>query len=524
MARAAEGKSTEAVVAECKEAMSIGTLQFAGKCIVFDAIRAASSDGLDVREKKVLTSIAQGFGIDEGLIAQFVALVEKEQALKAERIALVVPGHPCLLEKYRTQSKKLLLITDSPMGTHSASKKVTTAFIEAFKQSHQGYTVDHLDLATSPAPEFNAARVQNKFTLFAGPDAKVDDTWEPTKALIDQFLAADAYVFASAMWNFGVTYQLKKYIDNIVQPHLTFNPVTMTGMVTGKPALIVAASGAGVAAMDNQTTYLQAILGFIGFTDVRLIQVTGTADQAQLADLLETKSKEAASMASNFTFNTDAKLTPYTAPPFVREETKIAGNKKVLVITSSPMGDNSASGNATKKAIAALGESGLTFEYLDLYTNPAPEFTAARVMAKFALYKGPLEGDAKEEFKNSLALIDQFKSADAFIFAVPMWNLTIPYNLKKYFDNIVQPSLTFDPATYGGFVTGKPAVVVAASGSGLLGNTALDFVTPYMQCILGFMGIKDVQTVFINGTATGDARALIEAASIQVSGILNALI
>jgi uncharacterized membrane protein YebE (DUF533 family) len=102
MAQAAEGKSTEAVVAECKEAMSIGTLQFAGKCIVFDAIRAASSDGLDAREKKVLTSIAQAFGIDEGLITQFVALVEKEQALKAERIALVVPGHPCLLEKYRT--------------------------------------------------------------------------------------------------------------------------------------------------------------------------------------------------------------------------------------------------------------------------------------------------------------------------------------------------------------------------------------------------------------------------------------
>jgi FMN-dependent NADH-azoreductase len=289
---------------------------------------------------------------------------------------------------------------------------------------------------------------------------------------------------------------------------------------------VIAASGSDLPEMSyGQTNYLQTILGFIGFTDVRLIRVAGTANQEQLAGLLETKSKEAAAAASAFSFDADAKLTSGTAPTFTRAETKISGSKKVLVVTSSPMGDYSASSNATRKAIAALSESDqqLTFEYLDLHAQPAPEFTAARVMAKFALYKGPLEGKEKEEFKSSQALIDQFTSADAYIFAVPMWNLGIPYNLKKYIDNIVQPGLTFDPATFAGLVTG-PAIVIAASGSGLLG-TPMDHVTSYMQTILGFVGIKDVQTVFINGTADqAQAPALIEGAATQAATIFKGLL
>jgi FMN-dependent NADH-azoreductase len=429
------------------------------------------------------------------------------------------------IDEAKPIKKTLLVITDSPMGDYSASKKVTAAFVEAFKVSNPNFIVETLDLATTPAPDL---RVQGKFALYGDGkmESVVADEWKATKALVDQFCAADAYVFASSMWNFGITYQLKRYIDNIVQPQLTFNPINNAGLVTGRPALVIAASGSDLPEMSyGQTNYLQTILGFIGFTDVRLIRVAGTANQEQLAGLLETKSKEAAAAASAFSFDADAKLTSGTAPTFTRAETKISGSKKVLVVTSSPMGDYSASSNATRKAIAALSESDqqLTFEYLDLHAQPAPEFTAARVMAKFALYQGPLEGQENEEFKSSQALIDQFTSADAYIFAVPMWNLGIPYNLKKYIDNIVQPGLTFDPATFAGLVTG-PAIVIAASGSGLLG-TPMDHVTSYMQTILGFVGIKDVQTVFINGTADqAQAPALIEGAATQAATIFKGLL
>lgn len=87
------------------------------------------------------------------------------------------------------------------------------------------------------------------------------------------------------MWNFGVPYKLKHYIDVLVQPVLTFSFTPAegyTGLVTGKPVVAVYArggaygAGTGTEGYDKQSDYLRHVLGFIGFTDVKQIFVEPT--------------------------------------------------------------------------------------------------------------------------------------------------------------------------------------------------------------------------------------------------------
>jgi FMN-dependent NADH-azoreductase len=102
------------------------------------------------------------------------------------------------------------------------------------------------------------------------------------------------------MWNFGIPYKLKQFIDVLVQPGLafSFSPETgYKGLITGKPAVAVYARGgaygpgSGMEAYDAQSTYLKQILGFIGITDIKEIFVEPT--------LASPTSKDEAITASN---------------------------------------------------------------------------------------------------------------------------------------------------------------------------------------------------------------------------------
>jgi len=103
--------------------------------------------------------------------------------------------------------------------------------------------------------------------------------------VIEQFTSADKYVLAVPMWNFGIPYRLKQYIDLLVQPGYTFSYSEDTGyqgLVVGKPMLAVYARGGeypvggGTEAFDLQTKYIELIFGFIGFKDIRSVVVEPT--------------------------------------------------------------------------------------------------------------------------------------------------------------------------------------------------------------------------------------------------------
>ena len=108
------------------------------------------------------------------------------------------------------------------------------------------------------------------------------------------------------MWNFGIPYKLKQFIDVLVQPGLafSFSPETgYKGLITGKPAVVIYARGGaygpgtGMEAYDAQSTYIKQVLGFIGFTSIKEIFVEPTLAKSEAVEIGK---KQAAELASSF--------------------------------------------------------------------------------------------------------------------------------------------------------------------------------------------------------------------------------
>jgi FMN-dependent NADH-azoreductase len=112
------------------------------------------------------------------------------------------------------------------------------------------------------------------------------------------------------MWNFGIPYKLKHYIDVIVQPGYTFSfspEEGYKGLMTGKPvAAIYARGGAygpgtGAESYDLQKPYLEHILGFMGFSDFQTILIEPTLSSPEAKDKsMEAAREQVKTMASNF--------------------------------------------------------------------------------------------------------------------------------------------------------------------------------------------------------------------------------
>lgn len=93
-------------------------------------------------------------------------------------------------------------------------------------------------------------------------------------------------------------------------------------------------------------------------------------------------------------------------------------------------------------------------------------------------------------------LIDEIRDADALVIAAPMYNFGVPASLKSYIDMICRAGVTFKYTDKGpvGLMRGKKAFLVVASGGTVLGSE-VDFVTGYLQHVLAFIGIDDVEVV-----------------------------
>ncbi|HIJ56888.1 MAG TPA: FMN-dependent NADH-azoreductase [Deltaproteobacteria bacterium] len=207
---------------------------------------------------------------------------------------------------------KLLYIQGSPRGDRSSSIAVADAFVNTYKERHPDDDINVINLFQMNLPSFDGPALQAKYTILHGrqhSDAELT-AWRAIEAVIGEFTSADKYVFAVPMWNFNIPYRLKQYIDVIVQPSYTFSfspDEGYSGLVTNKPVFIAYArggeypAGSDFESFDLQTKYLELILGFIGFTDVRKVVVEPTLGESDSTDeRLETAIKRAQTMAESF--------------------------------------------------------------------------------------------------------------------------------------------------------------------------------------------------------------------------------
>jgi len=178
---------------------------------------------------------------------------------------------------------KLFYIQASPRGERSKSIQVADAFIKAYRQSHPSDTVETLNVFEADLPVFDGAAAAAKFKIPHNEPTTPQErqVWSQVEAVIARFKAADKYVLAVPMWNFGIPYRLKQYIDIIVQPGYTFTvgEKGYEGLVTGKPLMGVYARGGTYAkgtpseGYDLQSRYIEQIFGFMGFTSIGSIEV-----------------------------------------------------------------------------------------------------------------------------------------------------------------------------------------------------------------------------------------------------------
>src|SRR6476661_3812512 len=182
---------------------------------------------------------------------------------------------------------KLLYIEASPRKSRSKSIEVANLFLSTLQKANSAVEVDKLDLWSTELPSFDGATVEAKYAVLQGQPHTPEQAkaWKRVTEVIERFKSADSYLFSLPMWNFGVPYVLKHYIDVIVQPGLTFSfspSEGYKGLVTGKKAVAVYARGGdygpgtGAEGYDLQSKALGGILGFIGLTDVTSIFVEPT--------------------------------------------------------------------------------------------------------------------------------------------------------------------------------------------------------------------------------------------------------
>jgi FMN-dependent NADH-azoreductase len=179
----------------------------------------------------------------------------------------------------------------------------------------------------------------------------------------------------------------------------------------------------------------------------------------------------------------------------------------LLKFDSSPMGNHSISRKLTAK-------------FAETWLRSHPEgkiierdLTTLNLPVVDAFWAGAVhtpESDRTPAQTKALAtsdsLIKDLEQADEYVFGVPMHNFSIPSTLKLWIDQIVRAGKTFSYAATGpkGLLTGKKATLLLASGGEYGKGSAMasfDFVTPYLQTVLGFIGITDVTIIAASGTA-----------------------
>ena len=133
-------------------------------------------------------------------------------------------------------------------------------------------------------PVLAGQNIDSKYDLMRGApiDASRAAPWRSIETLIDQFLRADVCLISAPMWNFGIPYALKYYLDAIVQPGYLFaydDSGVPVGKCAGKKLICVTSRGSDYSpggpmhAYDLQEPYLRTIFGFIGITDLEFVNV-----------------------------------------------------------------------------------------------------------------------------------------------------------------------------------------------------------------------------------------------------------
>ena len=167
---------------------------------------------------------------------------------------------------------------------------------------------------------------------------------------------------------------------------------------------------------------------------------------------------------------------------------------KVLHIDSSILGEGSASRALTREIVGRLRTEHPDAEvtYLDLAAEALPHLSG----------KSLARSDETEAARNAAAL-EEFLAADVLVIGAPIYNFSIPSQLKAWIDRITVAGKTFRYTASGpeGLAGGKQVIVAMARGGVSGAQPQGEFGESYLKFLFAFLGIKDVRFVRAEGLA-----------------------
>lgn len=178
----------------------------------------------------------------------------------------------------------LLHLDSSILGQGSVSRTLSAEVVTAQRAAHPGLEVVYRDLATDPIGHLSGLHL----TALQGAtptEGAVERDVETGRTALEEFLAADILVIGAPMYNFTIPSQLKAWIDRIAVAGKTFRYTDKgpEGLAGGKKVIVVSTRGGfygpgtPAAILEHQESYLRALFGFLGITDVSFVRAEGVA-------------------------------------------------------------------------------------------------------------------------------------------------------------------------------------------------------------------------------------------------------
>jgi FMN-dependent NADH-azoreductase len=181
---------------------------------------------------------------------------------------------------------------------------------------------------------------------------------------------------------------------------------------------------------------------------------------------------------------------------------------KLLHLDSSILGGNSASRQLSAAIVGQLVKArpGLDEVYRDLAAEPLSHLSGEQLAARQGAV--PESPAMQKDLAASQAVLDEFLGADIVVLGAPMYNFTIPSQLKAWIDRILVAGKTFRYGAAGvEGLAGNKRVIIAISRGGLYGASmpaaGLEHVETYLRGVFGFIGVTNLEIVVAEGLQIG---------------------
>ena len=180
---------------------------------------------------------------------------------------------------------------------------------------------------------------------------------------------------------------------------------------------------------------------------------------------------------------------------------------KLLHIDSSVLGPHSVSRQVSAAIVDRLQQTtpGLDATYRDLTQTPLAHLSGSHLAAAQG---APVPAELAPDLAASAAALDEFLTADIVVIGAPMYNFTIPSQLKAWIDRILVAGKTFSYGANGPQgLAGDKRVIFAISRGGYYGAgtpaASLEHLESYLRGVFGFMGIHDAEFIIADGIQVG---------------------